>query len=66
MIQLTKILEDLIIDVAEETKSPLSDKEEALVKKLKPRLTKMKSQYGEEKGKQYFYGMIRNIAKKKK
>lgn len=61
---LTKILEDLIIDVAEEVKSPLSDKEEALVKKLKPGLKAMTDKYGEEKGKKYFYGMIRKRAKK--
>jgi hypothetical protein len=58
---LTKILEDLIIDIAEV--SPLSDKEEALVRKLKPALKKMKDKYGEEKGKEYFYGMIRNRSK---
>lgn len=62
--KLTKILEDLIIDATEE-KSPLSDKEESLAKRLKPGLKKMIDQYGETKGKEYFYGHIRNLAKKK-
>jgi len=65
MIQLTKILEDLLIDMTED-KTPLSPKEEEIAKRLKPAFKKMKDKYGETKGKEYFYGHIRNLAKKTK
>ena len=65
--KLTEILEDIILTMKEEAKkSPLSGREEAIAKKLKPALQKMKDQYGDTKGKEYFYGHIRNLAKKKK
>lgn len=63
--KLTKILEDLLIDMTED-KTPLSPKEEEIAKRLKPALQKMKDQYGETKGKEYFYAHIRNLGKKKK
>jgi hypothetical protein len=54
-----------LVKIYNEIDSPLSSKEEKVAKKLKPALQKMIQQYGKEKGKEFFYGMIRNKAKRK-
>lgn len=57
---------DLLKEILKERKSPLSPGEEKIAKDDKPALKSMQKKYGSKKGKSYFYGMIRNKAKKKK
>ena len=46
-------------------KESLTAKEEQIAKKMKPALSNMKQQYGEEKGENVFYGTVKKEAVKK-
>jgi hypothetical protein len=64
---LKQLLSQAIFELAmEERKSPLNSKEEEMAKHMKPALKSMQRQYGKDRGKEIYYGHIRDMAKKQK
>ena len=63
--KIVDLLVEALYDVVTERESPLTGHEEDMAKHMKPALKKMQQKYGDEKGKEYFYGHIRNLAKEK-